>query len=89
MTVQGPTEFIKSAEEFIDFIKPAAAIPMHYWSKEYKTRLLDHIKSMNNSGRSYRIEELNSAKYILDTEMSDADIIRIISLEPGSFNKNR
>ncbi len=83
MTIQGVSEFIESAEAFIDFIKPAAVIPMHYWSGEYKEKFLDHLKSLNNSGKKYIIEEVNGPEYTIDAGTIDQDMIRIISLEPG------
>ncbi|MFC1493229.1 MBL fold metallo-hydrolase [candidate division KSB1 bacterium] len=85
MTIQGRTEFIESAEIFIDFLKPAAVIPMHYWSGEYKKRFLDHLKSLNNTGRNYIIEEVNGPEYTIEAGTPDQDMIKIISLEAGPY----
>ncbi|MFC1564920.1 MBL fold metallo-hydrolase [candidate division KSB1 bacterium] len=85
MTIQGVSEFIEEAESFIDFLSPKIVIPMHYWSEEYKSTFLDYLKNLNNSGKNYVIEEINSPEYIVSNGNIDHNKIRIISLEPGPF----
>ncbi len=85
MTIQGVTEFIERAEEFIDFIKPARIIPMHYWSVEYRDRFLDHLKTMNSLGRNYDIEIADGPAYVLDSNEFLAENIKVISLSAGKY----
>jgi L-ascorbate metabolism protein UlaG (beta-lactamase superfamily) len=80
MTIEGVSQFIPQAEEFIDLLQPVRVIPMHYWSPEYKGDFLAHLREM--SGKSYNIVETGSTEYELYSN-DEVEPIQVISLEPA------
>ena len=87
MPIQGVSQFISQAEEFIEFLQPRRMIPIHYWTKQYKADFLAHLENMNQTaGKNYQIQRLNTAKYAASPFDTSSAAIRIISLEPAPFS---
>ncbi len=86
MTIEGRTQFIAEAEEFIRLIRPKRVIPMHYWSNDYKLGFLDYLREQNraNSGQ-YKIIEQNSSNYSYPNTKVQKGKIEVVSLHSGQF----
>lgn len=80
MTIEGVSQFISQAEEFIDVLQPVRVIPMHYWSPEYKADFLAHLRAQ--SGKPYDVVEAGSAEYELYAD-GEVQPIQVINLDPG------
>ena len=84
MTIQGVSQFIPQAEEFIDFLQPRGVIPIHYWTPQYKADFLAHLESKNQTAeKSYQINRSKSSKFAVSTSDTSIVPIQIISLEPA------
>ncbi len=89
MTIQGPSEFIPQAEKFLDLLQPVRVIPMHYWSPEYKTDFLAHLRTQNQqAGKHYTILTPDSANYVFYAN-DQARPIQIVSLTPAQLPENK
>ncbi len=84
MPIEGKQKFIPEAEAFIDLLKPARIIPMHFWSQKYKDDFLDYLRSENNSGKRYQIDVSDNAGYEL-RESGNSDSIEVICLEAAPY----
>jgi L-ascorbate metabolism protein UlaG (beta-lactamase superfamily) len=89
MTIQGTSEFIPQAEEFIDWLQPVRVIPMHYWSPAYKADFLAQLNAQNQAaGKHYIVTETGGAEYAVYAG-DKAKPIQVISLEPASFSPTK
>lgn len=82
MTIEGKQKFIPQAERFIDLLKPDRIIPMHFWSEDYRDDFLAYLKTQNDSGKRYRIQESDISEYHLFASES-IDSIRKTSSDTG------
>ena len=87
MPIEGPEKFIHQAEMFIREIGPKRVIPMHYWSETYKRDFLSYLERQEETGqRVYQIEKTKSARYAFSASDAISGPMRVISLDPESFN---
>ncbi len=84
MTIEGPTQFIEEAEEFVDLVKLKRIIPMHYWSEEYLQEFCNYLRLQNDSGKTYQINEVGNAKYDIN-ETDQPQPIEVVCLTRSSF----
>lgn len=78
MPIQSTKEFIPRAVEFLSVLKPRLAVPMHYWSLDYKAAFLAAARAAG-----YPVEEPGMAVYTLEGSGSDAGVTRVVVLEPA------
>jgi hypothetical protein len=88
MTIEGRRGFIREAEVFINLLRPRRAIPMHYWSTEYKANFLSYLEDKNEtSGRQYTIIKPGDARYVISTSDKDITPVQIINLDPTPYSE--
>ncbi|MCU0646203.1 MAG: MBL fold metallo-hydrolase [bacterium] len=88
MPIEGVSQFIQQAEQFIDFIKPKRVIPMHYWSKQYESDFLAYLESQNQAaGKNYQIDRQLGAKFTVSTSDTSTIPVSVISLNPLPFSE--
>ncbi len=84
MTIEGPTQFIEAAEVFVDLVKPRRIIPMHYWSEEYLQEFCNYLRLQNDSGKTYQINEVGNAKYVIN-ETDQPQPVEVICLTRSAY----
>ena len=88
MTIGGRRDITREAEAFINLLGPRRAIPMHYWSPEYKANFLSYLEGKNEiSGRQYTIMKPGDAHYVISISDKNITPIRIISLDPAPYSE--
>ena len=84
MTIEGKQKFIPQAEAFIDLLKPRRVIPMHFWSQKYKDDFFDYLRTQNDAGKKYQIQEGDDSTYEFSVS-ENTDSIKVISLKSTPF----
>ncbi len=90
MPIESIRKFIPQTKQFIELIHLKIIIPMHYWSREYKSEFLNFLEKNNDSNDiKYKVIHCNGSNYTY-RKMDSAASIEVIDLDPSSFNeKNR
>ena len=84
MTIEGQTQFIARAEDFVNLLSPKRIIPMHHWTKAYLNDFIAFLETKNESGATYQISRSFSAKYEL-SDSEQATPTKVLTLTRAPF----